>query len=98
MASLDLTTRDARAVTKDSAYRLQRTCAEPAAGVPGLFFSDRSLAKVRAGSARARPATERWQDKRRKVRPGRMDEEHRQFNHFARGAIKHDNLQIHATL
>src|ERR1700730_9827905 len=38
LASLDLATRDARAITKDSAYRLQRTCAESAAGVPGPFF------------------------------------------------------------
>jgi hypothetical protein len=38
LASVDLTTRDPRAVTKDSAYRLQRTCAESAAGVLGLVF------------------------------------------------------------
>jgi hypothetical protein len=38
LASLDLATLDASAVTKDSAYRLQRTCAESAAEVLGLVF------------------------------------------------------------
>jgi hypothetical protein len=38
LTSLDLAARYARGVTKDSAYRLQRTCAESAAGVLGLVF------------------------------------------------------------
>src|SRR6266480_4920959 len=38
LASLELTTPDARAVTKDSAYRSQRTCAESAAEVLSLAF------------------------------------------------------------
>jgi hypothetical protein len=75
VASLDLATRYARAVTKDSGYRLQRTCAESDAGVLGLVFFDRSWANDRARTAGSRLPTERWQDNRRKVRPGRMDEE-----------------------
>ena len=51
-ASLDLATCDARSVSKDSACRLRRTCAESAAGVPGLAFSDRSLAQERREAAR----------------------------------------------
>ena len=38
LASLNLATRDARAVTNESAYRLQRTCAESAAGMLCLVF------------------------------------------------------------
>jgi hypothetical protein len=38
LASLALATRDARAVTHDSAYRLQRTCLGSAARVLGLVF------------------------------------------------------------
>jgi hypothetical protein len=98
LASLDLATRDARTVTNESAYRLQQTYDDLRPGWRSGFLSDRNLAKGRAETAGSKPPTERWQDKRRKVRPGRMDEEHRQFNHFARGATKHDNVQIHATL
>jgi hypothetical protein len=39
MASFDLATRDARTVTKDSAYRLQRTCERSVAGCWSGFFS-----------------------------------------------------------
>jgi hypothetical protein len=53
LASLDLATRDTRAAAKEPASRLQRSCAEPAARVLGLIFSDRSLAKGRAGMAGA---------------------------------------------
>jgi hypothetical protein len=38
------------------------------------FLSVRSLAKDRARTARSRPPTERWQDKRREVRGGRAAE------------------------
>src|SRR5260370_20030787 len=38
LTSLELAARYARGVTKDSAYRLQRTCAESAAEVLGLVF------------------------------------------------------------
>jgi hypothetical protein len=70
LASLDLATRDAGAVTKNSAYRrLQRTCTKLAPMALGLVLSDRNLAKGRAGTARGRPPTERLQDKSREVRP-----------------------------
>src|SRR5260370_42213598 len=50
---------DGGAVTKDSAYRLQRTCAESAAGVLGLVFCLiavwRRTAQERRGAER-RPA------------------------------------------
>jgi hypothetical protein len=65
---LVLLTPDARAVTKDSAYRLQRTCAESTVGGLACPFLDRSLAKDRAGTAGSSPPTDRWQDKGRKVR------------------------------
>ena len=54
---------NARAVTNDSACRLQRTCAESAAGVLSGFLSNRSLAKARVGMVESEPPTERWQDK-----------------------------------
>ena len=59
---VDLATRDARAVTKDSAYRMQRTCAESAAGCLVWFIvrsqfgegSRRDGGKQTADRARAR--------------------------------------------
>ena len=54
LPSLDLVTHDACGVTKDSAYRLQRTCAESAAGVLGLVFCPiavwRRIAQGRRGA------------------------------------------------
>jgi hypothetical protein len=56
LASLDLATRHGRAVTKGSAYRLQRTCAESAAAVVDLFFCPiavwRRIAQRRRGGYR----------------------------------------------
>ena len=46
---------------------------------------------------RAEHPTARWQDKSREVRGGRVAQERRQIRHFARGATKHDSLQIGAT-
>ena len=58
-------TRDACTVTNDSAYRLQQNLRAICGRGVGLFFLfDRSLAKDFAGTARPRPPTERWQDKR----------------------------------
>jgi hypothetical protein len=63
LASLDLATRDARAATQElgisTATNLRRTRRQSAWSD---FFSDRSLAKDSAGTARSRPPTERWQD------------------------------------
>lgn len=42
-------------------------------------------------------ATVRWQDKSRKLRPGREGEERRHIKHFARGATAHDSLPLHTT-
>jgi hypothetical protein len=48
--------------------------------------------------AGSRPTIERWQDKSREARGGRVAQERRQIRYFvARGATKHDSLQIHAT-
>jgi hypothetical protein len=47
------------AVTKDSAYRLQRTCAESTAEVLGLFLSDRGFATDCAGTVGSMLPTER---------------------------------------
>jgi hypothetical protein len=41
--------------------------------------------------------TERWQDKSREVRRGRMFEESRHTRHFARGATAHDSLPLQTT-
>jgi len=86
--SVELATRDARAVTKDSAYRMQRTCAQSAAGCLVWFFlSDRSLAKDRAGTAGSRLPTERGQDKSRTLRPGRTREKRGNISTLARCAF-----------
>ena len=75
LASLDLATRNAtrghqrRGIS--TATNLRGTCSR---GAWSGFSSDRSLAKHRAGTARSRPPTERWQDKRREVRGGRAAE------------------------
>ena len=43
------------------------------------------------------PPTERWQDKSREVRRGRLAEKRRHIRHAARGATTHDSLLIHPT-
>ena len=61
------------------------------------FLFDRRLAKDFAGTARPRPPTERWQDKRHEVRGGWAAEKHRQIRYSARGAEKHDSVPIRPT-
>jgi hypothetical protein len=41
--------------------------------------------------------TARWQDKSRRLRPGRAVEELRNIRHLARGATAHDSLPIRIT-
>ena len=55
------------------------------------------VARLMMRPARRGHPTERWQDKSRKVRRGRVAEELRQIRHFAQGASQHDTLSVHAT-
>ena len=55
---------------------------------------------VARSTVRARGAgysTARWQDKSRRLRPGRTVEECSHIRHLARGATAHDSLSIDAT-
>jgi hypothetical protein len=62
------------------------------------IFSDRSLAKGGAGTARSRTPTERLQDKRREVRPGRCVEEGNRIRAPQRGAFLARSLRRAASL
>jgi hypothetical protein len=60
------------------------------------FLPDRNLAKYGAGPAGHRPPTARWQDKRRKVRPGRRAEEGRNISILQRGAFSARSVRFSA--
>ena len=55
------------------------------------------LARMTVSPGRGGHPTDRWQDKRREVRGGRVGEERRQISHLARGAFSHHSLSIYAT-
>jgi len=56
------------------------------------------LARLMMSPGRRRHSTERWQDKSRKLRRGRVAEECRRISHLTRGAITHDGLPIGTTV
>jgi hypothetical protein len=64
-------------------------------GVFRTLSNNRACLRVRLGAGGR--TTERWQDKSRKVRPGRLVRERRQSRHCAQGANKHGNLSFHAS-
>jgi hypothetical protein len=56
-----------------------------------------TFARLTVRRGRGGHPTDRWQDKSRDVRGGRVAQERRHMRHFARGAIAHDSLPTGAT-
>jgi hypothetical protein len=86
LTSVDLANMMCCAATKGPHNLCNESAPKLLPGCFARFSSDRNLAKHRAGTAGRQPPTERWQDKRREVRGGRVAEERRHIKHFTRGA------------